>query len=82
MGQYFGTSQNGIENKQSGTEGVLIIQILFLILRLHILVNYFRKFLSEIKKIGKLLMIVFSIFNKKIKKKNNNNIFNFQQNFS
>ena len=22
MGQYFGTSQNGIEDKQSGTEGV------------------------------------------------------------
>ena len=25
MGQYFGTSQNGIEDKQSGTEGVQII---------------------------------------------------------
>ena len=24
MGQYFGTSQNGIEDKQSGTEGVYI----------------------------------------------------------
>ena len=25
MGQYFGTSRNGIENKQSGTEGVIVI---------------------------------------------------------
>ena len=25
-GQYFGTSQNGIENKKSGTEGVFYMQ--------------------------------------------------------
>ena len=25
MGQYFGTSQNGIEDKQSGTEGVFFL---------------------------------------------------------
>ena len=27
MGQYFGTSQNGIEDKQSGTEGVLNLRM-------------------------------------------------------
>ena len=32
-GQYFGTSQNGIEDKQSGTEGV-VISLLFKILNL------------------------------------------------
>ena len=26
-GQYFGTSQNGIEDKQIGTEGVIFIQM-------------------------------------------------------
>ena len=26
IGQYFGTSKNGIEDKQSGTEGVIIIK--------------------------------------------------------
>ena len=32
MGQYFGTSQNGIEDKQSGTEGVQCKRIIFFFL--------------------------------------------------
>ena len=39
-GQYFGTSQNRIEDKQSGTEGVIILKYNFSLVSLKRIINY------------------------------------------